>query len=191
MTHALRLLLASFRTLVVLTVMLGVLYPAAVLVVGQVAFNKQANGSLIVSDGHTAGSSLIGQSFEGPEWFHPRPSAADYDPMASGASNLAPSSSQLLRQVEKRRAEASAANGVSAESVPPDALTASGSGLDPHISPEYALIQVARVADARTLTASDLEALVVEHTEGRPLGYLGDPRVNVLELNLALVELDG
>lgn len=191
MTHALRLLLASFRTLVVLTVMLGVLYPAAVLVIGQVAFNKQANGSLIVSDGHTAGSSLIGQSFEGPEWFHPRPSAADYDPMASGASNLAPSSSQLLRQVEKRRAEASAANGVSAESVPPDALTASGSGLDPHISPESALMQVARVADARTLTASDVEALVAEHTEGRPLGYLGDPRVNVLELNLALVELDG
>ena len=186
-----RYLLVSLRALLSLTVLLGVIYPAAVWVVGQTAFRSQANGSLVEHDGATVGSSLIGQAFDGPEWFHPRPSAGEYDAMASGASNLAPTSELLLEQVEKRRAAVAEQNGVAADSIPPDALTASGSGLDPHITPEYALLQVARVSQARRLEPTAVESLVDEHTQGRSLGFLGQPRVNVLELNQALEQLSG
>jgi potassium-transporting ATPase KdpC subunit len=187
----LRYLLVSLRTLVVLTVVLGIAYPATVLVVGQLAFHHNADGSLVTVDGTAVGSSLIGQQFTGPQWFHPRPSAAGdgYDAMASSASNLGPTSGTLLREVEQRKAAASKVDGVSPSDVPPDALTASGSGLDPHISPAYAQQQVARVAAARGLTPAQVQQLVDQNTQGRMLGFLGEPVVNVLQLNLALQSL--
>ncbi len=139
------------------------------------------------------GSSLIGQAFEGPEWFHPRPSAAGdgYDALASGASNYGPNSEDLLTLIDERRAEVAAANGVDPSQVPPDAVTASGSGLDPDISVEYANLQVARVAKARGPRPRRGLALVEENTSGRQLGFIGEPRVNVLMLNLALERLGG
>jgi K+-transporting ATPase ATPase C chain len=191
MTMGLRYLWVSLRALLVLTLVLGVAYPFSVLVVGQLAFHDKANGSLLTVDGAVMGSRLIGQSFAGDEWFHSRPSAAGdgYDALASGASNLAATSEELLQLVEERRAEAEKANGTDPSLVPADALTASGSGLDPHISPEYAQQQVARVAAARGLDEMLVKLLVDEHTSGRWLGFLGEPTVNVLELNVALLEL--
>ncbi len=186
MKTSLRYVGASLRMLAVMTVIVGVAYPLTVWAIGQLAFNDSANGSMLEMDGSPVGSSLIGQDFVGAEWFQGRPSAGDYDALASGASNLAATSGQLLSQVEQRRANASGDNSVEPSEVPPDALTASGSGLDPHISPEYAHQQVARVADARDMDPADVTALVDEYTQGRVLGFLGEPRVNVLELNLAL-----
>jgi len=182
---------AGARMLLVWTVVLGLAYPVAVWAIGQVAFNEQANGSMLELDGQEVGSSLIGQSFDGPEWFHGRPSTSDYDPLATGASNLAADSRQLLRQVEKRRAAVAAEDGVDPGDVPPDALTASGSAVDPHISSEYARLQVARVAAERGLEEAQVASLVDDHNQGRALGFLGAPRVNVLELNLALEQLSG
>ena len=197
--------LAGLRVLLVLTVLLGVAYPVAVFAVGQVGLRWQANGSLLRSDGAHAtsvsagagtdnpvvGSALIGQQFTGDEWFHPRPSAAGdgYDTLASAGSNLGPLNPELVAQIESRRAEIAAADGVAPGAVPPDALTASGSGLDPHISPAYAALQVERVAAARGLDPAAVEALVAAHTQGRDLGVLGEERVNVVELNLALESL--
>jgi K+-transporting ATPase ATPase C chain len=189
MTTVSRYLGASIRMLVVLTVVLGLAYPLAVWGIGQVAFRDGANGSLLERDGTVVGSSLIGQSFEGPEWFQARPSASGYDAMASGASNLAPTSDKLLAQVERRKAALFEDDGVGVGALPPDALTASGSGLDPHISPEYAQLQVDRVAQSRGLDRSAVANLVDEYTTGRTLGFLGEPRVNVVELNLALEQL--
>ncbi|MFC7327638.1 potassium-transporting ATPase subunit KdpC [Marinactinospora rubrisoli] len=180
---------AAVRFLLVMTVLLGVGYPLAVTGLAQLVFPHQANGSPVRADGRIVGSALIGQNFTGPEWFHPRPSAAGadgYDGAASGASNLGPNSPELRALVEERRAAVAAENGVPESAVPPDAVTASGSGLDPHISPAYAAIQVDRVAHARGLPPDTVRALVAEHTAGRPLGVLGAPGVNVLELNLAL-----
>ncbi|RYV50195.1 potassium-transporting ATPase subunit KdpC [Pengzhenrongella frigida] len=188
---------AGARVLIALTLLLGVAYPLAVTAVGQVAFPWQANGSLVTADGGRArsladddvvGSALIGQRFDGPEWFHPRPSEAGegYDPLASGGSNLGPLSPDLLATVEQRRARVAAENDVAPAAVPADALTASASGLDPEISPAYARLQAARVAVARNLPADDVDALVEGAIRGRDLGLLGEPRVNVLELNLAL-----
>ncbi|RCV55857.1 potassium-transporting ATPase subunit KdpC [Marinitenerispora sediminis] len=180
---------AAVRFLIVMTVLLGVGYPLAVTGVAQVLLPHQANGSLVRDDGRVVGSALIGQDFAGPEWFHPRPSAAGedgYDGAASGASNLGPNSPELRALVEERRAAVAAENGVPESAVPPDAVTASGSGLDPHVSPAYAAIQVDRVAQARGLSPAAVRALVAEHTTGRALGVLGEPGVNVLELNLAL-----
>ena len=191
MTTMARYLVASLRMLLVMTIIIGIAYPLTVWAIGQVAFHDKANGSMLEKDGSVVGSSLIGQAFDGPEWFQGRPSADDYDAMASGASNLAPTSDKLLSQVEKRRATVSTDNTVDPGDVPPDAVTASGSGLDPHISPEYAQLQVARVADARGLDPTDLSRLVQQHTQGRTLGFLGEPRVNVLELNLALEQMSG
>lgn len=180
--------LAGLRVLLALTVLLGLAYPLVVTGLSQVLFSDQANGSLIERDGETVGSSLIGQSFEGPEWFHPRPSNAGdgYDPLASGGSNLGPEDEGLLASVEERRAAVADEDGVDPADVAPDALTASGSGLDPHISPTYADQQVARVARERGLDVAEVRGLVRDHTEGRILGVLGGERVNVLELNLAL-----
>ncbi|RIQ34037.1 K(+)-transporting ATPase subunit C [Jiangella rhizosphaerae] len=182
---------AGLRVLIAFTVVLGVAYPLAVTGISQVAFGDQADGSLVEHDGEVVGSSLIGQTFEGEEWFHSRPSAAGdgYDPLASSGSNLGPESEELLALVEERRTAVAAEEGVDPADVPPDALTASASGLDPHISPEYARLQVERVADARGLDPSDVGRLVEDHTQGRILGVLGGERVNVLELNLALEEL--
>jgi len=196
---ALRRYWAAIRVLFVLTVILGVLYPLAVTAVGQLALRHQSNGSLISSNGQVVGSSLIGQNFTDakgnplPQWFQPRPSAAGdgYDPTSSSASNLGPNNSDLLKEVQDRRAAAAALDGVDPASVPPDAVTASGSGLDPDISPAYAYEQVDRVAKARGLDPSQVTALVDSHVHGRDLGILGESTVNVLELNLALQNLTG
>ena len=193
---------SSFRSLGVAvrltllsTVVLGIAYPLAVWGVGQAAFHDQANGSMVTSsDGTVVGSSLIGQSFDGrgaDRWFQSRPSAAGekgYDAGASSGSNLGPSNPDLLRSVQERRAAVAKADGVPTSEVPADAVTASGSGLDPDISPEYALQQVSRVAAARGMSESAVRTLVGQHTEARQLGFLGEPVVNVLELNLALAK---
>ncbi|MEJ8285657.1 K(+)-transporting ATPase subunit C [Curtobacterium citreum] len=186
----------AVRLTVLATVVLGVGYPLAVWGVGQAAFHDQANGSMVTdSSGTAVGSSLIGQSFTGKQadrWFQSRPSAAGedgYDAGASSGSNLGPNNADLLKAVEERRAALAKADGVPAAQVPADAVTASGSGLDPDISPAYASQQVARVASARGLSVADVRALVAEHTESRQLGFLGEPVVNVLSLNLALAKL--
>ena len=192
-----RQLLAAVRALLVLTAVLGVAYPLAVTGVAQVAFPHEADGSLVTADGRVVGSSLLGQPFTDadgrplPQWFQPRPSAAGdgYDATASSASNLGPENADLLALVQERRVAVAAADGVDPALVPPDALTASGSGLDPEVSPEYARQQAARVASARGLDAVQVRALVEDHVRGRQLGFLGEPRVNVLELNLALARL--
>ena len=184
--------LVALRFLVAMIVILGILYPLAVLGIGQLVANNAANSSLVTdSSGTVAGSELIGQQFDGPQWFAGRPSAAGdgYDAMSSGGSNLAADSPDLLADVEDRRAQIAADNGVDPSTVPPDALTASGSGLDPNISPEYALLQVNRVADARGLPADQVRDLVQAHIQGRALGFIGEERVNVLELNIALNQL--
>ncbi|MWV59280.1 potassium-transporting ATPase subunit KdpC [Rathayibacter sp. VKM Ac-2754] len=187
----------ALRAMLVLTVALGVVYPLAVTGLGQVAFASQANGSMLTVDGSPVGSSLIGQSFTDadgnplPEWFQSRPSAAGdgYDASASSGSNLGPSNPDLVASIEERRAAITDFNGVDPAEVPADALTASASGLDPHISPAYAELQVARVAEARGLPEESVRALVAESVQGRDLGVLGDETVNVLELNLALARL--
>ncbi len=188
-TAFLRQAMAGLRVLLALTVLTGALYPLAVWAVAQLAFHGQADGSQVTSQGRTVGSALLGQSFAGARWFHPRPSAAGphgYDALASGASNLGPENATLLRQVRQRRAAAAVGDRIPPARVPPDALTASGSGLDPYISPDYARRQGARVARARGLPRQRVAALVSDHVKGRMLGFLGAPRVNVLELNVAL-----
>jgi potassium-transporting ATPase KdpC subunit len=175
---------------VVTTVVFGLVYPLAVTGLGQLFFPAQANGQLIEKDGHIVGSRIIGQPFSSDRYFHPRPSAAGngYDPVApsGGASNLGPTNRQLLDRVkgdvEKLHAENPGAP------IPVDLVTTSGSGLDPDISPAAAEFQIPRVARARSMSPEDLRLLVAKHTEGRQLGLLGEPRVNVLELNLELDE---
>ncbi|MGQ2910585.1 potassium-transporting ATPase subunit KdpC [Aeromicrobium sp.] len=180
---------AAARVLLVLTVLLGVLYPAAVWAVGR-AVPDRADGSLLRVDGQVVGSRLLGQTFEGPTWFHPRPSAGSYDGLVSAPSNLGPSNPDLVAAIEERRAAVAAEEGVEPAAVPPDAVTASGSGLDPHVSPAYADLQVARVARERGLPVEQVRRLVEEATSGRVLGYLGEPTVNVLELNASLPGAD-
>ena len=180
--------------LAALTVITGFLYPAAVTAVAQVAFPSQANGSQIVVDGRTVGSSLIGQAFFDPRYFWGRPSTAGvtasnpagYDGTASGGSNLGPTSKTLIDTVTQRVDALRAANGNAP--IPVDLVTASASGLDPDISPDAAAYQVARVAQARGMTADQVRALVAKHTSQPILGFLGAATVNVLELNL---DLDG
>lgn len=179
--------LAGLLVLLVMTVVLGLAYPLAVMGYAAV-LGDQADRQLLRADGRVVGSRQIGQLFEGEEWFRGRPSAAGdgYDGLASSASNLGPNNPDLLASVEQRRAAVALDEGVEPDAVPPDALTASASGLDPDITPGYARIQVGRVAAARGMAASEVAALVEDHVQGRTLGFLGEPRVNVLELNLAL-----
>jgi len=205
--------IAALRTLLLLTAILGLAYPLAMTGFAQVAFNHNANGSLLLRNGKTVGSSLIGQGFTipilkngqptkdasgnpvvvaDPRYFQSRPSAAGqgYDPTASGASNLGPNSTVPIAQINTRRANAAKLDGVNPTQVPPDALLASGSGLDPDISPAYAAEQIPRIARVRGLSQAQVRTLVAANTKGRTLGFLGEPRVNVLDLNLALDALN-
>jgi K+-transporting ATPase ATPase C chain len=188
----------AVRALLILTVVLGIGYPLAILGFGQLAVPAQANGQLVTIDGEVVGSAIIGQSFTDadgaalPEWFQSRPSAAGsgYDGGASSGSNYGPENEDLIAAIVDRQAAIAELEGATREEIPADAVTASASGLDPHISPEYALIQVPRVAEARGLDESAVRELVESMIQGRDLGYLGDPTVNVLMLNIALAGLD-
>ncbi len=180
---------ASLVSTLMLAVLLCGIYPLAVWGVAQVLFPTQANGSLLVRQGRVVGSTLIAQSFSDPRFFHPRPSAAGdgYDAARSGGSNLGPLSRNLVEAVAGRIAAYRLENGLSMDiPVPADAVTASGSGLDPHISVRNAFLQARRVARSRGLSEKELLAKIRTHTEGRDLGFLGEPRVNVLRLNLDL-----
>jgi K+-transporting ATPase ATPase C chain len=181
---------------VVLAVLTGLLYPLAVTGVAQLAFPDKAEGSLVRVDGRVVGSTLIGQRWAGPEWFYGRPSAPDYDASASAGSNLGPNSRDLAQRIRERikviiEMEGPYNPGLRASDIPVDLLTASASGLDPHISPAAARLQAPRIAAVRQLPLDQVSRLIREHTEGRVLGLFGEPRVNVLELNLALERMGG
>ncbi|PZQ90357.1 MAG: potassium-transporting ATPase subunit C [Leifsonia xyli] len=195
-----RTLWVAVRAMLLATLVLGIGYTAVVTGVAQLVLPAQANGSLVRdADGRVVGSALIGQSYLDaagdplPQYFQPRPSAAGdgYDAGASSGSNLGPENPDLIAAIRERRAQVAEFDGVAPDAVPADAVTASGSGLDPHISPAYAAIQVARVARARGMSEDAVTRLVAEFTTGRDLGYLGEPVVNVLELNQALDERKG
>ncbi|WP_256638456.1 potassium-transporting ATPase subunit C [Streptomyces murinus] len=201
-TNTARLLWAGLRALLVLTVVTGVLYPLAVTGVAQALFPGRANGSEITSHGKVVGSSLIGQQGYSLKYFQPRPAAGlgansvntRYKLILSGATNLAADNPKLVEAVEDARAKVVKDNSVPGYTVrpaqvPADAVTSSGSGLDPAISPAYAELQVHRVAERNGLSVARVERLVKEHTQGRALGFVGEPQVNVLELNIALRDL--
>ena len=195
--------IVALRGLLVFTVICGIAYPVVMWGVAQVAFHNQANGSLVSYHGRTVGSSLLCQEFTDakgnplPQYFQPRPSSAvnaadktDFgcDPGFSAASNLGPNNPVLIKAIKQRQQQIAAFDHVKISQIPADAVTASGSGLDPNISPQNAAIQVDRVAAARHVSPAAIQALVAQHTQGRTLGFLGEPRVNVLTLNIALDE---
>ncbi|MFF5014577.1 potassium-transporting ATPase subunit C [Streptomyces sp. NPDC001165] len=201
-TNTVRLLGAGLRALLVLTLVTGVIYPLVVTGIAQGLFHDKANGSEIKADGKVVGSSLIGQQGYSLKYFQPRPANGlgtnsvntQYKLILSGATNLAADNKDLVKQVEDAKAKVVEDNSVpgytvSPAQVPADAVTSSGSGLDPAISPEYADLQVHRVAAKNGLSVAAVEKLVKDHTEGRTLGFIGEPRVNVLELNIALKDL--
>jgi K+-transporting ATPase ATPase C chain len=190
----LKLLRQSVLVLVALAVITGVIYPLAVTGVSRAFFSHEAGGSMIVQEGQMVGSQLIGQPFSDPGYFWSRPSATapiPYNAAASSGSNLGPTNPVLLEAVQERIKALRAADPGNTDPLPVDLVTSSGSGLDPHITPAAAEYQVGRVAGARGLAVDAVRALVAEHTEGRQWGVFGEPRVNVLELNLALDELAG
>jgi len=181
-----RNVLVAVRFTLITTLIFGLGYPLLVTLLSQGIFPNQANGSLIVRDGKVVGSRLIAQAFTGDQYFHPRPSAAGsgYDPTSSGGSNLAPTNQALVMRVQRDVAKLRKENPGAA--IPADLATMSGSGLDPDISPAAAEFQIPRVAKARAMKTDDLRRIVARHTQPRQLGLLGEPRVNVLELNLDL-----
>jgi potassium-transporting ATPase KdpC subunit len=175
--------------LVAFSILTGIIYPLAITGIAQLVFPRQANGSLIYHNGKPVGSSLIGQSFTDPKYFWPRPSATSpvgYNAESSGGSNLGPTNPDLVKAVQERIAALQKADPDNKAPIPIDLVTSSASGLDPHISPAAAEYQIARVARARGLDEHAVRQLVIKHTEGRTLGLLGEPRVNVVELNLDL-----
>jgi len=201
-TNTARLLGAGLRALLVLTLVTGVIYPLLVTGVAQALFNGKANGSETKADGKVVGSSLIGQQGYGLDWFQPRPADGlgensvntQYKLILSGATNRSADSPELVKAVQEAKAKVVKDNStadyrVKASQVPADAVTSSGSGLDPDISPAYAELQVHRVAERNGLSLAQVEKLVAHHTDGRTLGFIGEPRVNVLELNIALKAL--
>ncbi|MBI1379333.1 MAG: potassium-transporting ATPase subunit KdpC [Frankiales bacterium] len=190
-TATLRQAWVGVRLLLVTTLIVGVVYPTLITVIGRLVADK-ADGSLLTRpDGTVVGSRLIGQRFQGDQWFLPRPSAAGdgYDGLSSGGSNLAADNPDLVDAIAQRRAQVAAREGVSPDQVPADAVTASGSGLDPHISPAYAELQIPRVARVRGISQAEVRALVERSTDQPSLGFMGEPGVNVVVLNLALDSL--
>jgi len=180
---------AAVVSLILLSVVTGIAYPAIVTAIAQIAFPRQANGTLIVKDGKVVGSVLIGQPFDDPKYFWGRPSATTpfgYNASSSSGSNQGPTNPDLIKAVQARVDALRAADPGNTAPVPVDLVTASGSGLDPHISPAAALYQIQRVAKARGMDVATLRELVEQHIEGRTVGVLGEPRVNVLAVNLAL-----
>lgn len=186
MVSFLRQLGVAVRALLVCTVVLGVAYPALVLGIAALGFGDQRTGSMISRDGTVVASGRLGQAVEGEGWFVGRPSAGDHDAQASGGSNAGPNDPDLTAEIEARRAAVAEREQVAPDRVPADAVTASASGLDPDISPEYAELQAPRVARERGIDVERVRRLVAEHTEGRQLGFLGQPRVDVVGLNLAV-----
>ncbi len=184
----LRQFIIALRMTVVLTLLTGLVYPDVVTGLAESLYPSQAAGSLIWKDGKAIGSVLIGQSFTRPEYFHPRPSAANYDASNSGGSNLGPTNQALINRIREDLERLHKENPDYSGPVPADLLTTSASGLDPHISPASALAQAPRVAKARGIPLAQVESLIEEKTEKRQLGILGEPRVNVLALNLALAQ---
>ncbi|MEO6956740.1 MAG: potassium-transporting ATPase subunit KdpC [Antricoccus sp.] len=186
MPQTLRHMLVALRIVVAMTIGLGILYPLVVTGLGQAVFHQQANGSLMESNGKVVGSKLITQKFTGPQWFHSRASAADYDGLASGGTNLAPSNPALVKAVTEAKQQIATENAVALSAVPADAVTSSASGLDPDISPQYASIQIDRVTSATGLPRSKVAALVAQNTSG---GSVSPAIVNVVTLNEDLVKL--
>ncbi|MFI5691142.1 K(+)-transporting ATPase subunit C [Kribbella sp. NPDC051586] len=202
MTSSFRQFGVAIRVLLVFTVVLGAVYPLVMTGVAQALFHGNANGSIVKVDGKPVASDLIGQAYTmdsgkkdadgkaimvaDPKWFQTRPSAVDYDGMGSAASQYGPNNPDLVKLIDERRQEVAELEGVDPSQVPPDAVTASGSGLDPDISPAYAALQVDRVARERGLSVDQVKQLVKENTKGRTLGFLGEPTVNVVTLNAAL-----
>lgn len=178
--------LSAARAAIVLTLLCGGLYPLLVTTVGGLLFPHQATGSLIRVGSTVVGSELVGQAFTAPGYFHGRPSAAGYAPFSVSGSNLAPSNPDLRARVADDSSAIAAANGVTPNQIPVDLVSASGSGIDPHISPESALLQANRIAAARGLPVARVRELIAQYTEGPTLGVFGQPRVNVLRINLAL-----
>jgi K+-transporting ATPase ATPase C chain len=184
-----RSLMIALRASVFLMILCGLIYPLVTSGVAQVLFHKQAEGSLVRINGKVQGSELLAQGFNGPRWFHPRASAANYDPKASAATNAAVASKEYIKTVKDNVNQLKKENNHIDNSIPADLVTTSGSGFDPDLSPKAAKAQVSRIAQEKDISEDRLIALINQHTKGRSLGIFGEPRVNVLEINMALQQL--
>ncbi|MCY7502795.1 potassium-transporting ATPase subunit KdpC [Bacillus sp. FSL K6-4563] len=179
-------IIIALRTSIVFMILCGLVYPLATTGVAQVLFHKQAEGSLVIHNGKVEGSELLAQDFKGAQWFHPRLSAAKYDPTASAATNSAVASKEYIKKAEKNIEQLRGENRNIGSKIPPDLITTSGSGLDPDLSPEAAELQVPRIFKATGIAPDQLIALIKKNQKDRQLGLFGEPRVNILELNIQL-----